>query len=622
MISRKEMARNNNKKKTAQKKTRKTAKNPVLNEAQLSRREDSDREAAARRIYADEESILKADAADEGMDGTRKNTAVRESDGTKPAKKKETSGSGTEGKTRNPKSGKSEAGRAESTRGKGRKSGRSEAGRAESTRGKGRKSGRSEAGRAESAGAKVREKGTEIPEKRRDGTPSENAEAESSKKGRTGSESSEEIRKSSEDVKAGKRNSRKSGKKKKETKKSVKTKTSEKRTVQTALKETPAEHAAETASEKTSSKRAAETKADKNAAKRSGAQEKSKTTGKRAAETVAKKTSAKRTGASGAVRPAGEPAAAKKPFKLPSGEALIREFRQAVHFDKKVFAGILCAILIVSIILINITELEEIAHLPLTDISAGHDALANQMTKDLTVQTQAITAIEDAERAEAEAAERAAMDEAAYEAQLAEQKAAYDRAHGDEKDLYNTMEVRDPDELRMTLVKNNAYAIGDSMIEGMNDGQYVNTESLIFRRGCGTYDSQDLFERAVNLQASVVWVQLGLNDMDMYHSDSGQFKDNYRKLVQYLQDSLPDCRIFLCNINPISEDACRRHPQYEYAGQYNQAIMELCEELGVSYVDNTTLVLGHPELWDSDGIHPVQDVYLWMLSHMCYEAGI
>ena len=616
------MARNNNKKKTAQKKTRNTAKNPVINEAQLSRREDSDREAAARRIYADEESILKADAADEGMDGTRKNTAVRESDGTKPAKTKETSGSGTEGKTKNSKSGKSEAGRAESTRGKGRKSGRSEAGRAESTRGKDRKSGRSEAGRAESAGAKVREKGTEIPEKRKDGTPSENAGAESLKKGRTGSESSKEIRKSSEDAKAGKRNSKKSGKKKKETKKSVKTKTPEKRTVQTTSKETSAEHAAETASEKTSSKRAAETKAGKTAAKRSGVQEKSKTAGKRAAETGAKKTSVKRTGASEAIRPAGEPAAAKKPFKFPSGEALIREFRQAVHFDKKVFAGTLCAILIVSIILINITELEGIAHLPLTDISAGHDALANQMTKDLTVQTQAITAIEDAERAEAEAAERAAMDEAAYEAQLAEQKAAYDRAHGDEKDLYNTMEVRDPDELRMTLVKNNAYAIGDSMIEGMNDGQYVNTESLIFRRGCGTYDSHDLFERAVNLQASVVWVQLGLNDMDMYHSDSGQFKDNYRKLIQYLQESLPDCRIFLCNINPISEDACRRHPQYEYAGQYNQAIMELCEELGVSYVDNTTLVLGHPELWDSDGIHPVQDVYLWMLSHMCYEAGI
>ena len=629
------MARNNNKKKTAQKKTRNTAKNPVINEAQLSRREDSDREAAARRIYADEESILKADAADEGMDGTRKNTAVRESDGTKPAKTKVASGSGTEGKTKNPKSGKSEAGRAESTRGKGRKSGRSEAGRAESTRGKDRKSGRSEAGRAESAGAKVREKGTEIPEKRKDGTPSENAGAESLKKGRTGPESSKEIRKSSEDAKAGKRNSKKSGKKKKETKKSVKTKTPEKRTVQTTSKETSAEHAAETASEKTSSKRAAETKAgktaakraaetkaDKTAAKRSGVQEKSKTAGKRAAETGAKKTSVKRTGASEAIRPAGEPAAAKKPFKFPSGEALIREFRQAVHFDKKVFAGTLCAILIVSIILINITELEGIAHLPLTDISAGHDALANQMTKDLTVQTQAITAIEDAERAEAEAAERAAMDEAAYEAQLAEQKAAYDRAHGDEKDLYNTMEVRDPDELRMTLVKNNAYAIGDSMIEGMNDGQYVNTESLIFRRGCGTYDSHDLFERAVNLQASVVWVQLGLNDMDMYHSDSGQFKDNYRKLIQYLQESLPDCRIFLCNINPISEDACRRHPQYEYAGQYNQAIMELCEELGVSYVDNTTLVLGHPELWDSDGIHPVQDVYLWMLSHMCYEAGI
>ena len=226
------------------------------------------------------------------------------------------------------------------------------------------------------------------------------------------------------------------------------------------------------------------------------------------------------------------------------------------------------------------------------------------------------------ERAAEEEAMRAQMDAEAYEAQLAAEQAAYDAAHGDESDLYTTMEVRDPDELRSTLVENNAYAIGDSMIEGMNDGQYVNTENLIFRRGCGTYDSLELFERAVNLQASVVWVQLGLNDMDMYISDVGQFKDNYRKLVLYLQENLPDCRIFLCNINPISPDACRRHPQYEYAGQYNQAIMELCEELGVTYVDNTTLVLGHPELWDTDGIHPVQDVYLWMLSHMCYEAGI
>ena len=161
--------------------------------------------------------------------------------------------------------------------------------------------------------------------------------------------------------------------------------------------------------------------------------------------------------------------------------------------------------MIVSIILINITELEGISHLPLTDVSAGHDALANQMMKDLTVQTQSISAIEDAERAEAEAAERAAMDEEAYQAQLAAQQAAYDAAHGDDNDLLNTMTVRDPDELRVTLAENNAYAIGDSMIEGMNDGQYVNTENLIFRRGCGTYDSLGLFERAVNLQASVVW---------------------------------------------------------------------------------------------------------------------
>ena len=553
------MARNNTKRKTAKKRIKGAANNPVRSEARPPRREDSDRVAAARRIYADEESILKADAADEGVDGTGKRPAVHESNGVKRAKKK-AAGSRPAGKTKNRRSGKPEAGRTESAGAKDRKSGKPEAGRAESAGAKDRKSGKPEAGRTEGAGTKDRKSGK--PEAGR----TESAGAKDRKPGtlkisRPHSESSEETGESAAGTNTGKKKPEKSGSTKRKTEKSAKANKAE----------------------------------------------------RPAAGTKSRKPSEKRSGMAAAVR---------KPFKMPSGEALIREFRQAVHFDKKVFAGMLCAVAIVSIILINITELEGISHLPLTDVSAGHDALANQMMKDLTVQTQSITDIEDAERAAEEEAMRAQMDAEAYEAQLAAEQAAYDAAHGDESDLYTTMEVRDPDELRSTLVENNAYAIGDSMIEGMNDGQYVNTENLIFRRGCGTYDSLELFERAVNLQASVVWVQLGLNDMDMYISDVGQFKDNYRKLVLYLQENLPDCRIFLCNINPISPDACRRHPQYEYAGQYNQAIMELCEELGVTYVDNTTLVLGHPELWDTDGIHPVQDVYLWMLSHMCYEAGI
>ena len=581
------MATGKKKRKTAKKGTRGAVKNPARTAARPPRREDPEREAAARRIYADEESILKADAADEGVDGTRKRPPVDESAGSKRSKRKEAGGSGPEGKAKSLKPEKSGSGRAESTGAKGRRPEKSEAGRSESTGAKPRKNGES-------------------------GTSFGNAESETLKNSRIRSESSEEPGKSPVNSKAGKKDPELSGNGKRKPYKSAKAKKAVRHTAEAKSKKNPEKSAGAPETARAPEKRAAGTASKRISEKRAGVPE------------TAKKPP-KRTGVSETVkrppRRAGVPAA-ERPFKMPSGKALIRELRQAVHFDKKVFAGVLCTVVIVSIILINITELEGISHQPLTDVSAGHDALANQMMKDLTEKTQSISAIEDAERAEAEAAERAAMEAEAYEAQLAAQQAAYDAAHGDENDLFNTMEVRDPDELRVTLVQNNAYAIGDSMIEGMNDGQYVNTENLIFRRGCGTYDSQGLFERAVNLQASIVWVQLGLNDMDMYITDVGQFKDNYRKLVLYLQENLPDCRIFLCNINPISPDACRRHPQYEYAGQYNQAIRELCEELGVTYVDNTTLVLGHPELWDTDGIHPVQDVYLWILSHMCYEAGI
>ncbi len=619
------MAAKRTRRKTVNKGTENPAKRPDRTKERPPRREDPGREAAARRIYADEESILKADAADEGMHGIRKKPAAHKEDGAKRPKSRPASVSRTKGSAKNPKSEKAGAGRAEGANAKDRKAGKAVPGRAEGVSAKDRKGGKAAPARDEEINERTRRNG-------KSGMSRASGESRESEKTK---------RQLEESAKTKNRRDTAAENTKAKTKRDMAAETAKSRakrdvTAETAKSRAKREAAAETAKQK--AKRDASAETAKSRAKRDKAAENAKAKAKRNAAAESPKAKARRNAPAEAARPKGTrpaagvmkaparrdrgPAAAENPPISFSAEAMVRELRQAVHFDKKVFAGAFCAIVILSILLINITELGGITRQPLTDVSAGHNALANQMMKDLTVQTQSITDIEDAERAAEEEAMRAQMDAEAYEAQLAAEQAAYDAAHGDESDLFTTMEVRDPDELRSTLVENNAYAIGDSMIEGMNDGQYVNTENLIFRRGCGTYDSYDLFERAVNLQASIVWVQLGLNDMDMFHGDVEQFRNNYRELILYLQENLPDCRIFLCNINPISEDACRRHPQYEYADVYNQVIMELCEELGVTFVDNTTLVLGHPELWDTDGIHPVQDVYLWMLSHMCYEAGI
>ena len=604
------MATEKTRRKTADKGAGSPANKADRRKERPARREDPGREAAARRIYADEESILKADAADEGMRGTRKKPAAHKEDGVKRPKSRPASVSREKGSAKNPKSEKAGAGRAEGANAKDRKAGKAVPGRAEGVSAKDRKAGKAVPGRAEGVSAKDRKAGK---------AASGRAEGVSAKDRKAGKAAPDRA----ESAKADRKRSEESGKTKRNPEKTVKTKRERGAEAESAKARAGRSEAAKPA--KLKAKRDASAETAKSKAKRDVAAESAKAKARRNAPAEAARPKGTRPAAGVMKAPARRdrgPAAAKNPPISFSAEAMVRELRQAVHFDKKVFAGAVCAIVILSILLINITELGGITRQPLTDVSAGHNALANQMMKDLTVQTQSITDIEDAERAAEEEAMRAQMDAEAYEAQLAAEQAAYDAAHGDESDLYTTMEVRDPDELRSTLVENNAYAIGDSMIEGMNDGQYVNTENLIFRRGCGTYDSFDLFERAINLQASIVWVQLGLNDMDMFHGDVEQFRNNYRELILYLQENLPDCRIFLCNINPISEDACRRHPQYEYADVYNQVIMELCEELGVTFVDNTTLVLGHPELWDTDGIHPVQDVYLWMLSHMCYEAGI
>ncbi len=352
------MARNNTKRKTAKKRIKGAANNPVRSEARPPRREDSDRVAAARRIYADEESILKADAADEGVDGTGKRPAVHESNSTKRAKKK-AAGSRPAGKTKNRRSGKPEAGRTESAGAKDRKSGKPEAGRTENAGAKDRKSGKPEAGRAESAGAKDRKPGK--PEAGR----AESAGAKDRKPGKPEAGRVESA--GAKDRKSGRPEAGRTESAGANPRKRGESGTSSEKTESGTLKisrphsessEVTGESAAGTSTGKKkpeksgSAKRKTEKSAKANKAERP------------AAGTKSRKPSEKRSGMAAAVR---------KPFKMPSGEALIREFRQAVHFDKKVFAGMLCAVVIVSIILINITELEGISHLPLTDVSAGHD---------------------------------------------------------------------------------------------------------------------------------------------------------------------------------------------------------------------------------------------------------
>lgn len=194
--------------------------------------------------------------------------------------------------------------------------------------------------------------------------------------------------------------------------------------------------------------------------------------------------------------------------------------------------------------------------------------------------------------------------------------------HGTEDDLYDTMTVRQPDELRKTFAANRAVVFGDSMVEGINDGGYLASDSLVFKRGMGTYNCGDYLDQVIALAPKTVFLQFGLNDMDNFVSDSASFRKSYLNVVTKLKAALPDTQIYLNNINRVLEKTYDGHPGFLYLQDYNDAIRGIVQETGVHYIDNSSLIGSHDELFDTDGIHPFQSYYLSWLSHMAYEAGI
>lgn len=281
------------------------------------------------------------------------------------------------------------------------------------------------------------------------------------------------------------------------------------------------------------------------------------------------------------------------------------------------FSPFLLAFIFLAVALRLFLVLRTPVHMEKADVAPGRAAMEAQAGKTISEVAGQIEGMEKTEAAaRAQEAEEVAREEA--------RRKALESGRGLEEDLYNTMTVRDADELRKTLVDNNAYCLGDSMVEGLHDGAFVNDSSLLYHRGGSVLNSEEIFYTAIDLRPSILFITFGINEPSTYQGDVQAFKDRYKELLNLLKDNLPDCRIYIHKMYPLKMDVVEELDPalYKYFDQYNQAIVEVAEECGVGLIDHTTLIAGHDELYWEDGQHPVSKVYVWFLSHDCYVAGI
>ena len=165
----------------------------------------------------------------------------------------------------------------------------------------------------------------------------------------------------------------------------------------------------------------------------------------------------------------------------------------------------------------------------------------------------------------------------------------------------------------------NSYVLGDSIAQGLYESQALDKSFVTAERDTGVCETEvsmikNHVSKAVEISPQVLFLAYGKNDIKAASGDAEIFGAAYRRVLKELKEKLPDTKIYVNSILPVTQEVIDEDELYRNIPEYNRKLMELCEEEGVTFIDNKSLV--KDEYYTEDGIHMTSDYYGEWVNHM------
>ncbi len=152
--------------------------------------------------------------------------------------------------------------------------------------------------------------------------------------------------------------------------------------------------------------------------------------------------------------------------------------------------------------------------------------------------------------------------------------------------------------------QNKILMIGDSFVEGMEAYGALYSSNTIWQRGKRIDDMTDQLEKAVSYQPNFLILSYGSNDVQMWDANVDGFINAYRKSLDNIHQALPNTKVYVCAILPVSQKAKQEDPSFQYVDLFNQRLKQLCDEKGITFIDSSYLLTLESDPYGPDGIHP------------------
>ena len=166
----------------------------------------------------------------------------------------------------------------------------------------------------------------------------------------------------------------------------------------------------------------------------------------------------------------------------------------------------------------------------------------------------------------------------------------------------------------------NCLILGDSLAEGFLDGDFLDPIHVQADRGKAMYQMEEQVDLVRSLAPERVFLVYGMNDLAFCNGDANLFKERYQTFLEQLKEVDPSIKIYVNLIFPVQERILEERPEFQHIDEFNQALIELGQEMDIPVLDNHSLVT--EEEYEPDGIHLKISFYPKWLNKMVEEAKL
>ena len=162
--------------------------------------------------------------------------------------------------------------------------------------------------------------------------------------------------------------------------------------------------------------------------------------------------------------------------------------------------------------------------------------------------------------------------------------------------------------------------LGDSIAEELSAYEILDESVVVAKIGVSIPNAGELVDKAVGLNPQNLFIAFGSNDVQTTGGNAEMFRENYKGLLDGIKERLPNTKIYVNGVTAVQNWVLESEPVFQMIPQFNEVLRRLCEEEGVTFIDNSELL--SDELYEQDGIHFRPEYHRKWAIHMIQVAGL